>query len=242
MASERDQTESKKGRSSKRKPSRPKQPEFLPAPFDKMRPLYPDKRAVEAASAAFAIMTSEYSDIVDSFAGGLRQSIETSPPDAMRSVNLLLQDIAHTYWFKRRVYERKPTAEFDEELAKIRKVITRLQDSLSNAPLVVRSRLNTWLGAGFRSHLNWPGLQQESDVIAPLSKIAIVLEELSTATKKSFEGVEKNEEEGKQEGDEQWARGVEESMSNTKESIEKGQRRSLIPLSQVALNVVCPSS
>jgi hypothetical protein len=62
-------------------------------------------------------------------------------------------------------------------------------------------------------------------VIAPLSKIAIVLEELSTATKKSFETVENDEEEGTQEGGGRWARDVEECMSNTKESIEKGQRR-----------------
>lgn len=73
--------------------------------------------------------------------------------------------------------------------------------------------------------MNWPGLQQEFDVIAPLSKIAIVLEELSIATKKSFEGVEKDEEEGKQEGEGQWVQDVEESRRNTKESIEKGQRR-----------------
>jgi hypothetical protein len=228
MAGDQDQTESKKGRSSKRKPSRPKQSEFLLAPVDKMRPLHPGKRALEAAISAFAILSSsEYSDILKSFVGdeheitaGIGEGAE-----AMHPAYDKLRDIAHTYWFRKRVYERKPTAEFNEELAKIQKVIARLKDSLSDAPPVVRSRLNTWLGAGFRSHLNWPGLQQDSDVIAPLSKIAIVLEELSTAAKKSFETVENDEEEGEQEREGQRVKDVEKSMSNTNNSIEKGQQR-----------------
>ena len=60
------------------------------------------------------------------------------------------RDITHTYWFERRVYERKSTAEFNAELAKIQKAIANLQTTLSHAPQFVRSRvdLQLWVRSG----------------------------------------------------------------------------------------------
>ena len=122
MAGDQDQTESKKARSSKRKTSRPKQSEFVPSPFDKLLPLHPGKQALEAAKSAFAILTSsEYSDILKSFVGDEHEITASigEGAEAMHPAYEKLRDIADMYWFRKRVYERKPTAKFNEELAKI---------------------------------------------------------------------------------------------------------------------------
>lgn len=187
MARKKDPTASNQDPSSRGKPRRLKQPTYLPAPFDKMLPLYPERRALEATTAAFAILNSEYPDIAASLVGGSLESIERAEADATPThpAYLALLDVAHLYWFERRVYERKSNAEFNAELVKIENAVVQLQDSLSNAPPFVRNQLNVWLRTSFQSDSNWLGFPQESDAKTPLRKIENAVKVLASACTKS---------------------------------------------------------
>ena len=118
MARKKDPTASNQDPSSRGKPHRLKQPKYLSALFDKMLPLYPERRALEATTAAFAILNSEYPDIAASLVGGSLESIERAEADATPTHPALL-DVTHLYWFERRVYERKSNAEFNAELVNL---------------------------------------------------------------------------------------------------------------------------
>jgi len=179
MARKKDPTTSKQEPSSRG--------QYLPAPFDRMLPLYPERRALDAATAAFAILNSEYPDIVASLVGGSLESIERAGADATPThpAYLALLDVAHLYWFERRVYERKSNAELNVELVKIETAVAQLQDSLSNAPPFVRNQLNVSLRTSFQSDPNWLGYPQESDAKTPLQKIENAVEVLATACTRS---------------------------------------------------------
>jgi hypothetical protein len=176
---------------SSRKPRRLKQSNYLLEPLDQMRPLVPENGALEAATAAFGILTSHYSDIAASLVEGLHGNIEPAEGDDAEPTHpayLALRDITHTYWFERRVYDRKSTAEFNAELTKIQKAIANLETTLSRAPQFVRGRLNVQLQ--FRSQVgkNWLLRRpQEFHTETFLQWIQIVLNELATACKKSVE-------------------------------------------------------
>jgi hypothetical protein len=177
-------------KSSESKPRRPKQSNYLLEPFDRMRPLLPEQDAIEAARTAFEILNSEYPDIVASMGIGYPRNGEsaTKEVEPTHPAYLALRDITHTHWFERRVYERKSTAEFNAELAKIQKAIAILETTLSRAPQFVRGRLNVQLQ--FRSQVgkNWLLRRpQEFDTKTFLQWIQIVLNELATACKKGVE-------------------------------------------------------
>lgn len=109
--------------------------EYLPSPFDKMLPLYPEKSALDAAEAAFAILKAEYPEIVSSLTSCLEQNLKSGEAAATfsHSAYLALRDIAHRYFFNRRVYGRNAVgAELNAELARIKHAVTQLQDSLKS--------------------------------------------------------------------------------------------------------------
>ncbi|MGA3341724.1 MAG: hypothetical protein ABSD11_14110 [Methylocella sp.] len=179
-----------KKKSSESKPHRPKQSNFLLWPLDRMRPLAPDQGAIEAAMAAFEILNSEHSDVVTTLGGGYPRNGESATKDVepTHPAYLALRDITHTYWFERRVYERKSIAEFNAELVKIQNAIANLQTALSDAPRFVRGRLDVQLLFYSKGDKNWLlQLSQEFASNTPLQSIEIVLNELATASKKNVE-------------------------------------------------------
>ncbi|MGC1862100.1 MAG: hypothetical protein WA733_13505 [Methylocystis sp.] len=189
MAGDQDQTESKKGRPSKRKPSRPKQSEFVPSPFDKMRPLHPGKQVLESAKSAFAILGSEYPRVLEWLAGSKDKNREHDGAgvEVEHPAFEWLRDLAHTYWFGHRVYERKSSAEFNGELKKIQKATGELSNILAKAPAAVQGRLSYMLQAQFSGDPIWPSLAQQSGTLPALQKVRIVLDGLTAASKKSVE-------------------------------------------------------
>jgi hypothetical protein len=183
-------TRKKDPTASKQSPSSRKQSEYLPAPLDQMRPLVPENGALEAATAASGILISYYPDIAASLVEGLHGNIEPAEGDAepTHPAYLRLRDITHTYWFERRVYKRKSTAEFNAELTKIQKALANLQTTLSHAPQFVRGRLDRLLWFHSHGHKIWLLRQaHEFDTKTLLQWIEIVLNELATACKKCVE-------------------------------------------------------
>jgi hypothetical protein len=97
-----------------------------------------------------------------------------------------LLNIAHVYWFDRRVYGRKSREEFNAELEKIQKASAELSDALANAPHTVLGSLSYPLQRQFTENPIWPGLAERSSSLSELKKVSLVLEGLTVACKKSL--------------------------------------------------------
>ena len=149
-----------------------REPEFLPPPLDRMRTLFPDKKAKTTAQTAFDILTAEHPDVVTSLnnSQGAGFKYEAYP---------YLLDVIHTYLFERQVYERAPRLKFNAEISAIADGVAHLQNILSHAPPALRARLNTSL------RIMWHDAEQELARTAPIEVVGTVLKDLATAYKKS---------------------------------------------------------
>lgn len=166
------------------KKSRSAESAFL-LPFQqKMRPLNPTKRAREGANSAFERMQLEYPSLLpepsrNSNSTGVQGNLDDP-------VYRQIVEIAHTYWFEHRVYERKSSDEFNTELKKIQKAAADLSDVFASAPPAVLGLLGPALQRQFSGNPIWPGLAEQSSNLSEEKKVTLVIEGLAAACKRSF--------------------------------------------------------
>jgi hypothetical protein len=148
MAKSQNENRTKKRGARKPKPAYTERPEFIIFPHSDMLPLYPEGRALDAAKAAFETLRTEYPDFLSRPAGGISQNEDkqtsndgTGLATSTESLEASLRDIAHLYWFKRRVYEQKPSEEFNSKLVEIREIAEKLRNALASATPLARNQL-----------------------------------------------------------------------------------------------------
>ncbi|CAJ0882956.1 hypothetical protein AMST5_03385 [freshwater sediment metagenome] len=153
-------------------------------PFQqKLRPLHPSKRALEGAQRAFERLQRDYSSLLAK--SGKREDLSKAQSDLDHPAYRQILDIAHTYWFEHRVYDRKPREDFITELAKIRKATAELSVALANAPPAVLGLLRPALKRQFSGNPVWSGLSEKSSNLSEEKKVALVLEALAAACEES---------------------------------------------------------
>jgi hypothetical protein len=165
-----------------KKPPKRNPEKYLPPPFDRMPPLYPTAKAKDAAGTALRLMKQSYPELIG--------SEEDTYSALLRAGNI--------YWHGRVCYEQgqsdkpkailkeiKQSAEHLKTLCANPRTAAPKQDPMISAEAMIWGLLNERLKAALNFNPNYSTLSDSPFANEPLRMIETILQDLSSACKKS---------------------------------------------------------